>query len=513
MSRPVAAPRDAALVLRRRGAEWIAEGETSCRLGDPPEAGSEAIFSSWNWNGQRLEIANDRYGLVPAYWSSTPGRLILASTPGAALAAGVSPDLDFDALAVLEHLGHLVGDDTIFRQLKRFPPGARLRWDDAEPQLDGGPFVVAEQPLDRDSAIDAYIEEFRAAIHRRLPDAVDTHLLSGGRDSRHILFALVEAGTPPAELLTVRHVPPRSNEDARVARLVAERLGLRHRVLPRSEHPVEDEAWKNRLSHCESPSTHTWLMPLVRHLAGYDGVLFDGFAGDTLSMARRLSTDELRLYRAGRLEELAVTMMRDGGSGPHPVPRDRPPEDDKGAAPPVEERAIERLTRELALHVDAPNPVRSFSFWNYSRRLIALSPLGLFHDQRVRLPYLDRRLFDVLAGLRPEVILPKGGHFHTDAIRRGFPRWADLPFESPEARPRPDPTYYRLVARRALARLGGGRRSGDLRYDLRLAVRLVRCLADPGYADSAMWLAPRVVYTHQVHRMITRSRTTGTTRE
>lgn len=513
MTRAVGGPRHTALVLRRRGKNWIAEGERSCRLGDPPTDGPEAIFSSWSWNGRQLEVDNDRYGLVPMYWSAARDRLTLASTPRAAIAAGVSPDLDLDALAVLEHFGQLVGDDTIFRALKRVPPGVRLTLRDAEPRLEGGPFIVPEQPLDRAAAIDGYIDEFRAAIGRRLPDASYVHPLSGGRDSRHILFALVEAGAPPSELLTVRHMPPKPDEDARIAGLVADRLGLRHRVLSRSPHPVEDEASKNRLSHFEAPFTHTWSMPLVQHLAPYDGVLFDGFGGDMLSMARYLKLEELRLYRSGRLVELAGRMLRPEGGAPSLLPRSRRigSKDDRTRSD--RERAIERLARELALHVEAPNPVRSFRFWNYGRRLIALSPLGLLHRHRVRLPYVDASLFELLAGLRPEVIMPKGGHFHTEAIRRGFPRWADIPFESRDAPLRPDSEYYRLLARRSLARLAGGGTAGDLQHSLSAAARLIRCLLDPGYAESARWLAPLVVYADQVCRMIETPRNPGNATE
>lgn len=501
MTRQPAEHYQAALVLRRRRALWTAEGETSCRLGDPPSAGPEAIFSSWKWDGRRLEIANDRYGLVPMYWSSTPDSFTIATTPSAAFAAGVSTELDPDALALLERLGQFVGDDTAFRKLKRLPPGARLTLNGSTLRPEGGPFIVPEQSLDRDRALDAYIDEFRAAVGRRLPDAPYIHPLSGGRDSRHILFVLVEAGVPPAELLTVSHLPPKPDEDLRIAGLVAERLGLRHRVLPRSDRPVEDEARKNRLTHFASPLTHTWMMPLIDHLAAYRGVLFDGFAGDALSMARYLDAENLRLHRSGRFEELAERMLRAEGSVPTLLPRPRR-RDERDGTPSDRRRAVGRLARELALHAEAPNPIRSFRFWNYSRRLIALSPLGLLHDHRVRLPYVDHRLFDLLAGLRPEVILPKGGHFHTEAIRRGFPRWADLPFEDTRARPCPDPAYYRLAARRSLAHLGRGATAGDLRHSLAAAVRLVRCLVDPGYAESVKWLGPLVVYADQVRRLI-----------
>ncbi|MFW6084154.1 MAG: asparagine synthase-related protein [Gemmatimonadota bacterium] len=505
--------RDAALVLRRKRGGWTGTGDASCRLGDPPAAGPEAVFASWSWDGRRLDVANDRYGLVPMYWSGSADRFTIATTPRAALAAGVSAELDLDALALLERFGQFVGDDTAFRELKRLPPGARLTLAGTEPRLDGGPFIVPERPLARDEALDAYVDEFRAAIGRRVPDEPYVHPLSGGRDSRHSLFALVEAGAPPSELLTVRHVPPKPDEDLRIARRVAERLGLPHRIIARSDRPVEDEARKNRLSHFEAPFTHGWSMPLVDHLSDYRGVLFDGFGGDVLSMARYLDPENLRLHRSGRLEELAERLLRAEDRVPTLIPRGGGRDEPGGPARSDRDRAVARLARELALHADAPNPIRSFRFWNYSRRLIALSPLGLLHDHRVRLPYVDHRLFDLLAGLRAEVILPGGGHFHTEAIRRAFPAWADIPFENPDARPRPDPAYYRMVARRSLAHLARGATAGDLQHTTALAVRLIRCLVDPGYAEAAKWLGPLVVYADQVRRMsdISLDTRTGTT--
>jgi hypothetical protein len=283
-------------------------------------------------------------------------RVILATSLEGALRAGAPAAHDDDALAVLLRLGYLVGDDTPFRDIRRWPPAAALDLAGPEPVLRGGPEVAAPNPLARTRAMEGYVELFRAAIERDLPDEPFLHPLSGGRDSRHILFALVEAGAAPTATLTVRHQPPKPDEDARIAALVSERLGLEHRLLDQPERRVAAELRKNELTDFATPGSHSWWIPLVDYLDGYDGVLFDGYAGDVLSMARYLDPEELRLYREGDVSALALRML--GGERSVGGMFTRPTRRRYGT-----ERATARLEAELTLHLDAPNPVRSFRFW------------------------------------------------------------------------------------------------------------------------------------------------------
>src|SRR6185437_14052112 len=115
--------------------------------------------------------------------------------------------------------------------------------------------------------------------------------------------------------------------------------------------------------------------------------------------------------------------------------------------------AITRVSRELRLHLDAPNPIGSYIFWNRTRREIALVPFGLWNAAgRVMTPYLDPAVFELLASLPAEMFLDK--QFHPDVIRRAYPAHAYLRFDTetglrpvraPNGTPADAPYYRRLL--------------------------------------------------------------------
>ena len=57
------------------------KGENSCLLGHKlnyaPERKSDGIFAGWSWNGQILEVENDRYGFYPLFYYSGSNRGII----------------------------------------------------------------------------------------------------------------------------------------------------------------------------------------------------------------------------------------------------------------------------------------------------------------------------------------------------------------------------------------------------------------------------------------------------
>lgn len=490
----VQTPGEYTLRLDRRDDVWRGSGDLSVRLGV-----SGSVFAEWNWDGHQLTLRNDRYGMLPVFSVVEPSRVILSTTIEGALAAGAPADLDARAIAVILRLGYPVGDDTPFASIRTLPPGVELRWDRIGPRLAGGPFTVSANGLDHDQALDAYVDLFRLAIGQCTPEGRCAVPLSGGRDSRHILLALLEAGHRPDSLVTARHHPPRADEDVRIATMIAEELDLPHVILPLAAR-VEAEVRKNGLTSYCTPGRHAWYMPLADHIAAQFECSYDGIAGDVLSMARLLKPAALEGFAAGRFEQLAGSMLR-GDEAPL-----RNMLQQAAYRAFARESAIERLVEELPRHANATNPVRSFRFWNYSRRGLGPVPFGVFRRSRVHAPYLDHDLFDMLAGLAPDVIMRNGGHFHTDAIKRGYPRYAQLPFETPNPPQSADRPYFRTYARQTLSFL---RRAGVARALRRrfLVPRLVRCVLDPAYSPSVNWIAPRAIYLSQLQAMIERAAT------
>jgi asparagine synthetase B (glutamine-hydrolysing) len=500
-------PRTPGVFLRlRSGPEGpLATGARSCVLGHPFEderGRTQGVFARWEWDeGGGLRVDSDRYGVYPAYWGRHGEVFAIGSTVEAVLRAGIPPEPDPVALAVLLRTGYLVGDDTVFRHVRRVPPEATVRTRDGLPELAGGPFTVSRTSRSRSEVLDEYVARVRVAVQRRLPSEPFLHMLSGGRDSRHLLFALVEAGARPEAVVTAEHYPPRSNEDARVAALVAAHLGLPHRILAQPRDRLRQELRKNVRTNFSCHEWHAWGVVLGEYVGRHTPVSFDGLGGDTLSMGRYLDARQVELYGRGDLEGMAESLLRDQEATLKALLE---PELLAAAS---RDAARARLVEELSLHSGAANPVRSFRFWSFSRRKIAPAALGLFAGTRVRAPYLDHDVFDLLASVAPEELSDADGHLHTEAILRGYPEHAHLEFEDKRAPSRDDAAHVRRYALQVAAyllRTGAGG-AGTLRTSA-VAPRALRALADWSYHRELVRTAPVTVFLTQVGRLLRRAR-------
>ena len=497
--------REGFLRLQRRPDGVRASGVRSCVLGhrfEDEHGRAQGEFVAWEWDdAEGLRLESDRYGMRPAYWGRHGDTFVLAPTVEGVLAGGIPADPDPVAIGVLLRTGYLLGDDTVFRHVRRVPPSAEVRLRAGLPELAGGPFTVGRGTRTRQAILDGYVERMRASIRRRLPAGPYLHGLSGGRDSRHLLFALVEAGAPPEAIVTARHYPPRPDEDARVAALIAGRLGIPHRVLDQPPERLRQELRKNPLTGFSSPDWHAWGVALGEYMGAHTPVMFDGLGGDTLSMGRYLDARQVERLAAGDLAGVAELLLgdREATLGTLLAP---------GLARDAgRDVCRDRLVEELARHVDAANPARSFRFWNFNRRKIAPAVFGLFRGTSVRMPYLDHDLFDLLASIPPEELGRDGGHLHTEAILRGYPEHADLPFEDKGAPRRDDAAlvrrYGREVARYLLARGAG---DGTLLRSSAVLPRALRGLVDRGYRRELVRTAPVTVFLTQLSSVMRRHR-------
>jgi asparagine synthase (glutamine-hydrolysing) len=474
---------------RRTAAGLDFEGSASCALGHRVGA-SDGIWAWWAWDGATLSAANERYGMYPLYYYSAPGALGLSPSIPRLIALGADAALDHAALAVFLRLGFFVGDDTPFRHIRALPPAATLSWNGKLQLASQGRAAPCAQPMRRDAAIGAYIDLFRQAIARRAPHGSQWIMpLSGGRDSRHILFELLRQRHRPAQCLTTEHFAPRGGEDVRIAGLLARELGLRHVVLPQPSCRFEAERRKNLLTGFCSDE-HAWYLVAMDYLARQKLPLYDGIGGDVLSAGLFVSPRSLALFSS---------------SDPHVIADGLLDADEQVLARLLpaallrrmsRELAIEHLAAEVARHLERPNPISSFYFWNRTRREIALVPFGLLGGlPLVHAPYLDHELFDLLASL--PVALVAGHALHGDAIARAYPHLAHLPYEDKESL---TPSAAALDARfaRRLARSLLARRPSPLVRGSFLWPRLLGCLASERVAANSAWYARQALYLHQL---------------
>lgn len=428
----------------RRGERFIAEGLASASLGhrieQPGRATPEGVYAAWEWDGEEVRATNCRYGMYPLFYYATPHEFCMSPSLATLLQRGAPREFNHAALAVFLRLGFFLGEDTAFRAIRQLPPNAVLRWRNGRIELTSSLVQGKLQPLSRAAAVEGYSSLFRAAIQRRLPQGNEFVVpISGGRDSRHILFELLETGRQPKFCITARHFPPRPNPDLEVARNLCAALNVRHVVLDLPVSRVQAELRKNVETHFCSEE-HAWALAMADRLKGEANVLYDGIAGDILSAGLYQSEEKLRLYHSD-MQGLARSLL-ESRTAEAVLRRLLTPAFYRNVD---HDLAVARLTAELGRHADSPNPVRSFYFWNRTRRTVALMPFGILKNFQVHTPYLDHDLYDFLTSLPPEIVLDH--QLHTEAIQAAYPRYRAIPFEKKEAGSVRDRPYFRRLCR------------------------------------------------------------------
>jgi hypothetical protein len=453
------------------------DGDLSCCAGHRlrlADASVDGVYAGWSWSNGQLVVEQDRHGFFPLFeWRQT-GTRVLSTDLLTLLEIGAPHALDLDALSVFVRAGFFVGNDTPFAAIRAVlpPPALRRRLD-----------------ISRDQAIDGFIDLFRQAIRRRLPSGPYRMPLSGGRDSRHILFELLAAAAPPSACVTVRHFPPRANDDELIARELCDALGLKHVVLPQPDDRWALEVRRHATTHLCSDE-HAQFVVLADHLRAHTSETYDGIAGDVLSQSTYLRAEAHALFARRDFEGFAGFVLDGYGTTISERALGR-------VLAPVlarelpRERAVARLAAEAARYADAPNPVGSFFLHNRTRREVALAPYGLMRDITVYAPYLDRDLYDFLAALPAEMLMDRA--LHTDAIARAWPQHAALPYER-KGRKMEDRRGQRRWAR-ALAVAVARRRS---RAFLRLGVLAPLLASSADGAAHRLWPGALVSYLDQI---------------
>lgn len=339
-------------------------------------------------------------------------------------------DLDYDALAVFIRLGYFVGDTTPFANIRYVGPE---------------PWMTRPSGMPRSAAIDRYGELFRAAVRKRIAEAIVLPL-SGGRDSRHILFELLEAGEKPTTV-TLHGWVPRGDDDVRIARELARRCGLGHAVIGSRWPSVRAEFEMHELTDfCSDEGA--WALPIREFILARRGIAFDGVAGDILSAGLYLHPGLLAAMREGNAERAADMLL---GQEAFLASVLEPGLYRKLSR----ERAATLLQAEIAKHFDAPNPVSSYLFWNRTRREIAHSGSRILGAAEA--PYIDDAVYDHLTSLPADYFLDRT--FHTETIDRMFPQYRDIPYDNNSSSTRPDRWLFRLASLKAeLYRLVSGSR-------------------------------------------------------
>jgi asparagine synthase (glutamine-hydrolysing) len=265
----------------------------------------------WDSALRRLVLTRDRYGIKPLYYRASGDGLEFASE----LRALPRGEIDLDALEAFLASNSIPAPLTIFREVRKLPPGHLLVWEDGGLRLEryGRPGPVPFDEL-REGDEAELIEELRA----RLRDSVRAHLvsdvpvgvlLSGGIDSAALAALAAEESSDPVRTFSIGF-EERSFDELDDARLVAERYGTRHRELVLRPDaalllPALAEAFDEPFADSSSLPTY-----LVSQLAAKDvKVALSGEGGDELFGGYYTYVADLLALRFGGAARLARPLV------------------------------------------------------------------------------------------------------------------------------------------------------------------------------------------------------------
>ena len=185
----------------------------------------------WDTRSRTLLIARDRIGIKPLHYATVGGRLYFGSEIKSLLEAPDLPrELDLDALDHYLSFLYTPRDGSIFKHVRKLPPGHLLTWHDGDVSIE----QYWQLPVDEDyrgSESDA-IADLRGVI----ADAVKSHLvsdvplgafLSGGIDSSTIVGLMAQESGSRVKTFSIGFDVPEFDE-LEHARRVARHFGTEH---------------------------------------------------------------------------------------------------------------------------------------------------------------------------------------------------------------------------------------------------------------------------------------------
>jgi asparagine synthase (glutamine-hydrolysing) len=185
----------------------------------------------WDTRSRTLLVARDRVGIKPLHYATAGGRLYFGSEIKSLLCAPDLPrDLDFDALDHYLSFLYTPRDGSIFRSIRKLPPGHLLTWTDGRLRVEQYWQAPAEESFEGSEA-DAV-----SSLHEVLADAVRSHLvsdvplgafLSGGVDSSLVVALMAETSGARVKTFSIGFDVPAFDE-LEHARRVAHHFGTDH---------------------------------------------------------------------------------------------------------------------------------------------------------------------------------------------------------------------------------------------------------------------------------------------
>ena len=289
--------RDLRTQLQRKGHQFRTQTDTEVIVHAYEEDGVDCMkrfngifaFALWDSSSQRLLIARDRMGVKPVYYARSGAEILFASEIKALLTSSkVSRILDIEATAQFFRLGFVPAPLTLFRDVRKLPPGWRMIVEGEQLQIE--PYWDLEfVPRERTPSFENACEELRALLRQVVADQMVSDVplgafLSGGVDSSAVVSFMREATTNGVRTYSIGFGQQHSyHDETAYAEAVARELGTQHETL--IVEPQVADLMPALLEKLDEPLTDTSFLVtyLVSQLARRDvKVALSGVGGDEL---------------------------------------------------------------------------------------------------------------------------------------------------------------------------------------------------------------------------------------
>jgi asparagine synthase (glutamine-hydrolysing) len=240
----------------------------------------------WDSRQRRLVLARDRMGQKPVVYRRECGRLLYASELKSLLEVpGVSREIDptaIDSYLTYQYVPHPL---TIFRGIKKLPPGHRAVFQDDRFNVE--PYWQLERHREIETSPDIASQRLRelleSAVQLRMRSDVPLGaFLSGGVDSSLIVALMQAQSEQPIKTFSIGF-PVAEYDETRFARQVADHLGTEHadfEVTPDAVEILPKLVWNYDEPFADSSAIPVWYVSQMarEHVT----VALSGDAGDEL---------------------------------------------------------------------------------------------------------------------------------------------------------------------------------------------------------------------------------------
>lgn len=283
--------------LQRSGHQFRTHTDTEVIVHAYEENGVDCVklfngifaFALWDASFQRLFIARDRMGVKPLYYARSAGEISFASEIKALLtSSNVSRTLDMEATAQFFRLGYVPAPQTLFRDVRKLPPGWRMIVEGERVQIEPYWDLEFASPA-RPPSFENACEDLRGLLREVVADQMVSDVplgafLSGGVDSSAVVAFMRQAASNGVRTYSIGFGKQHSyHDETSYAEAVARELGTQHETL--IVEPQVADLMPALLEKLDEPLTDTSFLVtyLVSQLARRDvKVALSGVGGDEL---------------------------------------------------------------------------------------------------------------------------------------------------------------------------------------------------------------------------------------